>query len=96
MYKDKDPEILQKMKDDTKVSSLESKMFLVHIITFIDWNNFVIILIQILLEAANRWTDNIFSVKSWIKTKFMIEENKLDKQFDIPPDLDHVDEKIFK
>ncbi|KAK6967839.1 meiotic nuclear division protein 1 [Biomphalaria glabrata] len=42
-------------------------------------------------EAANRWTDNIFSTKSWIKNKFSFEESVLDKQFGIPADFDYVE-----
>ncbi|CAN7986049.1 unnamed protein product, partial [Ixodes pacificus] len=34
-------------------------------------------------EAANRWTDNIFGIKSWAKNKFFIEESLLNKQFSI-------------
>lgn len=41
-------------------------------------------------DAANRWTDNIFSVKSWVKNKFFIEESVLNKQFGIPEELDYV------
>lgn len=40
--------------------------------------------------AVNRWTDNIFSIKSWCKNKFFIEEEVLNKQFDIPEDLDYI------
>lgn len=42
-------------------------------------------------EAANRWTDNIFSIKSWCKNKFFIEEAVLNKQFEIPEDLDYLE-----
>ncbi|XP_058814755.1 meiotic nuclear division protein 1 homolog [Topomyia yanbarensis] len=42
-------------------------------------------------EAANRWTDNIFSIKSWCKSRFNIEEKLIDKQFQIPADLDYLD-----
>ncbi|KAK3781657.1 hypothetical protein RRG08_043569 [Elysia crispata] len=42
-------------------------------------------------EAANRWTDNIFATKSWIKSKFSFEESAIDKQFEIPPDFDYID-----
>ncbi|XP_060084485.1 meiotic nuclear division protein 1 homolog [Ylistrum balloti] len=42
-------------------------------------------------EAANRWTDNVFSIKSWIKRKFSFEESVIDKQFDIPEDFDYVE-----
>ncbi|XP_045172418.2 meiotic nuclear division protein 1 homolog [Mercenaria mercenaria] len=42
-------------------------------------------------EAANRWTDNIFSTKSWIKNKFCFEESVINKQFEIPEDLDYLE-----
>ncbi|XP_077971529.1 meiotic nuclear division protein 1 homolog [Styela clava] len=46
--------------------------------------------IGIAKDAANRWTDNIFSLKTWIKRKFPIDENIINKQFDIPEDLDYI------
>ncbi|KAM3937910.1 meiotic nuclear division protein 1 homolog [Leptodactylus fuscus] len=42
-------------------------------------------------EAVNRWTDNIFSVKSWAKKKFGFEESKIDKTFGIPEEFDYID-----
>lgn len=42
-------------------------------------------------ESANRWTDNIFAIKSWCKNKFFIEEATLNKQFEIPEDLDYIE-----
>ncbi len=42
-------------------------------------------------EAANRWTDNVFSIKSWVKNKFCFEESVIDKQFGIPDDFDYID-----
>ncbi|XP_053559727.1 meiotic nuclear division protein 1 homolog [Bombina bombina] len=42
-------------------------------------------------EAANRWTDNIFAVKSWAKKKFGFEESKIDKTFSIPEDFDYIE-----
>lgn len=42
-------------------------------------------------EATNRWTDNVFSIKSWCKRKFSLEEKVIDKQFGIPEDFDYVD-----
>ncbi|KAM4807691.1 meiotic nuclear division protein 1 homolog [Rhinophrynus dorsalis] len=42
-------------------------------------------------DAVNRWTDNIFAVKSWAKKKFGFEERKLDKTFGIPEDFDYID-----
>uniref|UniRef100_A0ABI7ZAH0 Tripartite motif-containing protein 2 n=2 Tax=Felis catus TaxID=9685 RepID=A0ABI7ZAH0_FELCA len=46
---------------------------------------------QVAKEAANRWTDNIFAIKSWAKRKFGLEENKIDKNFGIPEDFDYID-----
>lgn len=40
--------------------------------------------------ACNRWIENIFSLKSWMKNKFRCEERMLDKQFEIPDDLDYI------
>ncbi|XP_055917738.1 meiotic nuclear division protein 1 homolog [Eupeodes corollae] len=48
--------------------------------------------IKKLLEAANRWTDNIFYIKSWCKNKFGKEDKELDKGFGIPDDLDYLHE----
>ncbi|KAL7305770.1 meiotic nuclear division protein 1 homolog [Trichogramma pretiosum] len=42
-------------------------------------------------DAANTWTDNIFSLKTWCNNKFNIEESALNKQFKIPEDLDYVE-----
>ena len=42
-------------------------------------------------EGANRWTDNIFALQSWIgKTFPAISVADLNKQFEIPEDLDYV------
>lgn len=43
------------------------------------------------LEAANRWTDNIYSIKKWCKTKFGMDEKTLNEQFQVPSDLDYVE-----
>lgn len=42
-------------------------------------------------EAVNKWTDNIYAVKSWCKNKFMIEPDIIDKQFGIPSELEYVE-----
>ncbi|XGW20543.1 hypothetical protein V3C99_003941, partial [Haemonchus contortus] len=42
-------------------------------------------------EEANRWTDNIFSIKKWCKSKFGMDEKVLNQQFEIPEDLDYVE-----
>jgi len=47
---------------------------------------------SVALDAANRWTDNIFSIQSWIKKKFpSIEQSKMCSQFGIPDDLDYIE-----
>lgn len=43
------------------------------------------------VEAANRWTDNVFAIKSWCKKKFYMEDAVLDKQFGIPEDFDYIE-----
>ena len=35
-------------------------------------------------------SDNVFSIKSWCKNKFMLDEEVINKQFDIPEDLDYM------
>lgn len=46
--------------------------------------------IKSLVVAINRWTDNIFNMKSWFKRRFpaLLDEN-LEKEFNIPPELDY-------
>ncbi|GAB6030188.1 Meiotic nuclear division protein 1 [Chamberlinius hualienensis] len=46
--------------------------------------------VNISKEAINRWTDNIFAVKSWCKSKFFMEEETLNKQFCIDPEMDYI------
>lgn len=43
-------------------------------------------------DAANRWTDNLFCCQSWIVDKFSIERSVFCKQFDVPADLDYLEE----
>ncbi|CAL8125032.1 unnamed protein product [Orchesella dallaii] len=40
--------------------------------------------------AGNRWTDNVFSVCSWLKQKFNMDQEALSKQFGIPEDFDYL------
>lgn len=42
-------------------------------------------------EGANRWTDNVFTIKSWCVRKFGLEEKLIDKNFEIPEDFDYVE-----
>lgn len=47
--------------------------------------------VKSLYDAANRWTDNIFCVKSWCKKKLNCEDSLLNKQFRIPGDFDYIE-----
>jgi len=40
-------------------------------------------------EAANRWTDNIFTLRKWAMDKHNMEKASFNTQFQIPPDLDY-------
>lgn len=45
---------------------------------------------------SNLWIDlflldNVFAIKSWAKRKFSLEDNRLDKAFNIPEDFDYLD-----
>ncbi|KAJ1921661.1 Meiotic nuclear division protein 1 [Mycoemilia scoparia] len=42
-------------------------------------------------EAANRWTENIFNLQSWVSNKFGVSTADFNKNFGIPEDLDTVD-----
>ena len=42
-------------------------------------------------KACNRWTENIYSLRSWLKNKFRFQEDVIDRQFEIPGDLDYVE-----
>uniref|UniRef100_S4RJM3 Leucine zipper with capping helix domain-containing protein n=1 Tax=Petromyzon marinus TaxID=7757 RepID=S4RJM3_PETMA len=49
---------------------------------------------EIAKDAANRWTvsaDNVFSIKSWAKRRFGLEEDQLDKSFGIPEEFDYIE-----
>lgn len=40
--------------------------------------------------AANRWTDNIFTLKSYLSSNFGMESNQFDQHFEIPDNFDYV------
>ncbi|TKS68445.1 Meiotic nuclear division protein 1 -like protein [Collichthys lucidus] len=42
-------------------------------------------------DAVTRWTDNIFSIKSWTKKKFAFDDGRINKAFGIPEDFDYMD-----
>ncbi|XP_065663868.1 meiotic nuclear division protein 1 homolog isoform X2 [Hydra vulgaris] len=46
--------------------------------------------VSVATDAANRWTDNIFSLKSWCVKKFNMDSSVIDKQFGIPEDFDYI------
>uniref|UniRef100_A0A0N5AH39 Meiotic nuclear division protein 1 homolog n=1 Tax=Syphacia muris TaxID=451379 RepID=A0A0N5AH39_9BILA len=41
--------------------------------------------------AVNRWTDNIFTIKKWCKTKFAMDDKLLNTEYGIDPEMDYVD-----
>jgi len=41
-------------------------------------------------EAANRWTDNVFNIKSYVSKTFGIGSDDFDKNFEIPENFDFV------
>ncbi|CAG4982376.1 unnamed protein product [Colias eurytheme] len=47
---------------------------------------------QDLKAAINRWTENIYIIKSYIKNNFQMENEVIDQSFNIPPELDYVED----
>ena len=43
-----------------------------------------------LLECIILFADNVFSVKSWCKGKFGLEDSAIDRQFGIPEEFDYI------
>ncbi|KAJ2358410.1 Meiotic nuclear division protein 1 [Coemansia erecta] len=41
-------------------------------------------------DAANRWTDNVFIIQSWVRDKFNMDMDEFNKFFGIPADFDSV------
>lgn len=41
-------------------------------------------------QAANRWTDNIFTLQSYCANNFSIERSQFNEQFSIPEDFDYI------
>ena len=46
---------------------------------------------KVALEAANRWTDNIFTIRSYCTKTLNIASSQFDQQFEIPEDFDYVE-----
>ncbi|PZC81115.1 hypothetical protein B5X24_HaOG213455 [Helicoverpa armigera] len=47
--------------------------------------------IQDLKAAANRWTENVYILKSYIKNTFQMENDVIEQSFNIPADLDYIE-----
>lgn len=43
-------------------------------------------------EAVERWTSNIFSIRSWVVKQTGMTESEVNKQFSIPADFDYLDD----
>ncbi|KAJ2443001.1 Meiotic nuclear division protein 1, partial [Coemansia sp. RSA 2440] len=41
-------------------------------------------------DAANRWTDNVFIIQSWVRDKFNMDMDEFNKFFGIPAEFDSV------
>ena len=44
------------------------------------------------VEAVERWTTNVFSIRSWVVNKTGNPESEVNKQFGIPADFDYMDD----
>ncbi|KAJ8900964.1 hypothetical protein NDN08_000261 [Rhodosorus marinus] len=44
--------------------------------------------------GANRWTDNIFSIRSYVSEKFSIPPTDFDKNFGIAEDFDYIEQRV--
>ncbi|CAH8587409.1 unnamed protein product [Schistosoma haematobium] len=42
------------------------------------------------VDSVNRWTDNIFIIKSWLNNKFSLDEATFCRQFEIPENFDYI------
>lgn len=43
-------------------------------------------------EAVERWTSNVMAIRSWVTKKTGMTESEVNKQFQIPPDFDYLDD----
>ena len=42
------------------------------------------------VEGANRWTDNVYALRSFCQKKFNMDGRDFDKAFQIPQDFDYI------
>ncbi|XP_032519091.2 meiotic nuclear division protein 1 homolog [Danaus plexippus] len=47
--------------------------------------------IEDLKQAVNRWTENIYILKSYIKNTFQMDNEAIEQNFNIPPDMDYIE-----
>jgi len=47
--------------------------------------------VEMALEAANRWTDNIMTLMTYCKKTFNVEENDFSQMFGVPKDMDYLE-----
>lgn len=55
------------------------------------WTKYSGFLLQDLKSAINRWTENIYILKSYCKNRFQVENSVIDQNFNIPQDLDYIE-----
>lgn len=46
------------------------------------------------ITAANRWTDNVFSIKEYLKNTYYMQEADINNQFQIPSELDYIEDQV--
>jgi len=46
---------------------------------------------RIAMEAANRWTDNLFVLRGWCENNFSMSRSDFDANFNVPADLDYLE-----
>jgi len=47
--------------------------------------------VSVCKDAANRWTDNVFSLMSYCKNKLNMDSARINGMFDIPEDFDNIE-----
>ena len=46
---------------------------------------------QIAHDSANRWTDNIFTIRSWVSKNFNVSSSQFNEQFEISENFDYLE-----
>ena len=82
-YKVCDPQVLRELQVKTKVAVDSANRWTGEAPPTCGHGSMIYNYVYLLLE-------NVFSIKSWCRNKFNIEEDVINKQFSIPEDLDYV------